>query len=189
MFHKWFSERPDEFTVVKTSINPDFDPRIDKASFTGLRTISLDFLDDHLTSLWFGFDSSFKWQTVEEFTKGISSSLHLPDAWTVWRSRGQRMRCADFQLTVNIVSEGPSFRILDDTAEETLAARRAAKEEEDAAAEGEASEEIVGDRQKKIYYDNGCSPSAEIQQTNRIAFKSTEEAERAGYKPAPVCRR
>ena len=179
--------RPDEFAVIKTSINPDFDPRIDKASFKGLRTISLDFLDDHLTSLWLGFDSSFKWQTVEEFTAGISQSLHLPNAWTPWRIRGQRMRCAGFQMTVNIVSEGPSFRILDDTAEETVTARRQAKEEQEAASEEETTT-VVGDRRTKTYYSNGCTPSEEIKQDSRVVFQSTEEAERAGYKLATSCR-
>ena len=51
--------RADAFEVSKTSINPDFDPRIDKASFAGLRTVSLDFLDGRITSLWLGYDGSF----------------------------------------------------------------------------------------------------------------------------------
>src|SRR5687767_13582507 len=40
--------RVDEFGVSKTSISPDFNPQIDKASFTGIRTVSFDFLDDRL---------------------------------------------------------------------------------------------------------------------------------------------
>ena len=72
--------RVDSFGVSKTSINPDFDPRIDKASLNGVRTVSLDFLDGRLTSLWFGYDSTFKWATVPDFVRGISQSLHLPDA-------------------------------------------------------------------------------------------------------------
>src|SRR5688572_3525153 len=47
--------KADDFGVAKTSINPDFDPRIDKATFPGVRTVSLDFLDGRLTSLWLGF--------------------------------------------------------------------------------------------------------------------------------------
>ena len=83
--------RPDDFAVLKTTINPDFDPRIDKSSFQGVRSVSLDFLDDRLTSLWFGFDSSFKWPTVDEFVAGISKALNLPNAWKPWRSRGQQI--------------------------------------------------------------------------------------------------
>src|SRR5688572_21912537 len=52
--------RIDEFGVSKTSISPDFNPQIDKASLSGIRTVSFDFLDDRLTSLWFGYDGSFK---------------------------------------------------------------------------------------------------------------------------------
>src|SRR5215813_9500404 len=97
--------KADDFGVSKTTINPFFDPRIDTSSFEGIRSISLDFLDDRLTSLWIGYDSSFKVPSVEEFTKRISQSLHLPNAWTPWRSLGQQMQCADFQLIVTMVAD------------------------------------------------------------------------------------
>lgn len=167
------------FGLAKTSINPDFDPRIDKSTFAGVRTISLDLLDDKLTSLWLGFDSSFKWHTVPEFIEGISQSLHLPDAWTSWKSRGQQLRCVDFQMTVSIVAEGPSFRILDESAEETLNARREAGEEN--------PEEIIADKQSKTYYPKGCSPTIEIKEADRVTFKTIEEAVGAGYKQAKQC--
>jgi hypothetical protein len=172
------------FGLAKTSINPDFDSRIDKSSFAGVRTISLDLLDDRITSLWFGYDSSFKWHTVDEFVAGISQSLHLPEAWTPWKSRGQQLRCADFQMTLSIVAEGPSFRILDVTAEETLTARREAGEE---LVSEENSEAIVGDKQSKVYYSKDCQPPKEIKESDRVIFKSSEEAEAAGYKPAKQC--
>lgn len=178
--------RPDEFTVVKTTINPDFDPRINKAEFQGVRSISLDFLDDKLTSLWFGFDATFKWQTVDEFADGISKSLRLPNAWSPWRTRGKKMQCGDFQVTVTIVGEGPSFRILDETAESTLVARRQAKEEQEAAL-AEGADEIVADRQTKIYYAAGCQPANEIKDENRVVFASVEDAAKAGYKPSKDC--
>ena len=81
--------RVDDFGVSKTSINPDFSATIDKTTLSGVRTISLDFLDDHLTSLWFGYDGTFKWQTVPDFVAGISQALHLPTAWKPWKIRGQ----------------------------------------------------------------------------------------------------
>ena len=177
--------RTDEFKVSKTSINPDFDPRIDKSAFAGVRTISLDFLDDRITSLWLGYDSSFKWHTVPEFVEGISQSLHLPNAWTSWKSRGQQLRCADFQMTVSIVAEGPSFRILNEDAEETLAARREAREEQGPTEESTA--EIVADRQSKIYYTKGCRPPTEIKDSDRVVFEHSEDAEKAGYKLAKHC--
>ena len=178
--------RVDPFGVSKTSINPDFDPRIDKASLNGVRTVSLDFLDGRLTSLWFGYDSTFKWTTVPDFVSGISQSLHLPDAWKPWKIRGQQLSCADFGMTVIIVAEGPSFHISDETAEETIAARRAAKEEQDSAAE-EAATEIIADKKTSIYYLDGCLPAQEIKEADRVAFTSKEEAEKAGYKLAKSC--
>src|SRR5687768_14231671 len=52
--------RADSFGVVKTTINPHFDPTIDKMRFEGVRSISLDLLDERLTSVWIGFDETFK---------------------------------------------------------------------------------------------------------------------------------
>lgn len=188
--------RPDDFGVAKTSINPDFDPRIDKASLSGVRTISLDFLDDRLTSLWLGYDGSFKWQTVPDFVAGISASLHLPDGWKPWKIRGQQIRCGDFQMTVSIVAEGPSFHIIDEAAEQTITARREAKEEQDAAAEQRTEQgteqqaeliPVVADRKSKTYYADGCQPSQPIKAADLVAFKTREDAEKAGYKPAKNC--
>src|SRR2546422_1235264 len=74
--------RPDEFGVAKISINPYYDPSFDKTVFADVRTISLDFLDGRLVSLWIGYESSFKWQTLdayrsEEHTSELQSRLHL----------------------------------------------------------------------------------------------------------------
>ena|SRR5882724_4401613 len=179
--------RVDDFGVSKTSISPDFNPQIDKASLAGIRTVSFNFLDDRLTSLWFGYDSSFKWQTVPDFVKGISQSLHLPDAWKAWKVRGQQISCEDFQLTVSIVGQGPSFHIIDASAEQTVAARREAKEEQDSALEEGGSSEIVADSSAKVYFMDGCTPTPEIREKDRVVFKTKEEAERAGYKLAKNC--
>lgn len=179
--------KTDDFGVSKTSINPDFDTRIDKSKFPGIRTVSLEFLDGRLSSLWLGYDGSFKWSSVPDFVKGISQSLHLPDSWTEWRTRGQRLRCDDFQMTVVPVAEGPSFRIIDQKAEQIIAQRRAAKEEENSGEENESSEEIVADRKNKVYYPQGCHPSTRIADSDRVVFESKDAAEQAGYKAAKNC--
>ena len=179
----------DEIGGSKTSINPYFDPKIDKSAFADVRTISLDFLDGHLTSLWIGYDSTFKWASVDDFVNGISQSLALPKAWTTWKMSGQQLKCEDFQMTVSIVARGPSFRILDTGAEETITARRIAKEEEKSAVEegAEEAEEIVADKKARVYYPSGCSAPTEVAETNRIVFKTHEEAEKAGYKRTKNC--
>lgn len=184
--------RTDEFGVSKTTINPDFNPRIDKTKFEGVRTVSLDFLDGRLTSLWIGYDGSFKAPTVDEFVKLISQSLHLPNAWTSWKSRGQQMRCADYQMTVTTVAGGPSFRILDQSAEDTVAARREAREQSNAAAETADSEtsevpEIIGDKHTRTFYPAGCQPPKELTLPDRVTFNTTGDAERAGFKATKIC--
>jgi hypothetical protein len=179
--------RADDFGVAKTTINPDFDPQINKASLNGVRSISLDFLDGRLTSLWLGYDARFKWQTIPDFVQGISRSLRLPDAWKPWKVRGQQLSCADFQMTVSFVAEGPSFHIIDESAEQSIAERRQAKEDQDSAAEAGASTEIVADKRAKFYYSEGCRPVQDMKDSDRVVFKNIEEAEKAGYKPAKNC--
>lgn len=179
--------RTDPFGVSKTTINPYFDESIDKTKFENVRSISLDLLDDRLTSIWIGFDENFKVQTVEDFVKLISQSLQLNGNWSSWRSKGQQLRCADFQLMVTTVARSPSFRLLDIAAEDTVAQRRQAKEEQDSQAEQGSEEEIVGDKQTKTYYLNGCQPAKQIADNNKITFKTTADAEKAGFKPAKNC--
>jgi hypothetical protein len=185
--------RPDPFGVTKTTINPYFDPSIDKTKFEGVRSISLDLLDDRLTSLWIGFDETFKVRTIDEFVKLISQSLQLPANWSSWKSKGQQLRCADFQLIVTTVAGGPSFRLLDTAAEQAVAARRQAKEDQDSLAESGAETEstepaeIIADKQTRTYYLNGCQPAKEIAEASKITFKTTADAEKAGFKLAKNC--
>jgi hypothetical protein len=190
--------KTDHFGVAKTTINPHFDPKIDQKKFDGVRSISLDLLDDRLTSLWIGYDETYKIKTVDEFVPAITQSLQVSGNWSSWKSRGQQLRCADFQLIVSTLAGGPSLRLLDFAADDTIAARRQEKEEQDALAEAQAngdgeketeseSNTIVGDKQSKTYYPSGCHPAKEISEANRAVFKTAEEAEKAGFKLAKNC--
>jgi hypothetical protein len=187
--------RTDDFGVAKTTINPNFDQRIDKEKFAGVRSISLDFLDERLTSLWIGFDETYKVRTVEEFVKQISQSLRLSGTWTSWRAKGQQLRCDDFQVIVSTLAGGPSVRIVDAGAEDVVAARRVAKEEEKAAAvatddpdaAGTEPEELIGDKNSKTFYIPGCKPTTEIAEKDKVVFKNIEEAQRSGFKLAKAC--
>jgi hypothetical protein len=185
--------RTDAFGVSKTTINPFFDPKIDNTKFESVRSISLDMVDDHLSSLWIGFDETFRVQTIDGFVKLISEALKIQGEWSSWKSRGQQIKCTDFQLIVSTVAGGPSLRILDIGAEEVVAARRQAKEEQDSTTEAaaqaaqNAGADVLGDKQAKIYYLSNCAPPKEILEVNKIIFNSTEDAEKAGYKLAKSC--
>lgn len=195
--------KTDPFGVVKTTINPHFDPKIDQKKFEGVRSISLDLLDDRLTSLWIGYDETYNIKTVDEFVKTISQSLQVSGNWSSWKSRGQQLRCADFQLIVSTLAGGPSLRLLDFAAEDTIAARRQEKEEQDSLAETAASgtneketengetttvdKPIIGDKQSRTYYPSGCHPVTSISDANRAVFKTVEAAEKAGFKLAKNC--
>jgi hypothetical protein len=171
--------RADQFEVAKTSINPLFDPRFDKASFADVRTVSLDFLDGRLVNLWIGYESTFKWQTVDEFVGGMSKALNLPADWPVKRG-GPQLSCSGFSISASLVAGSPSIRITDETAQETIAARR-----EEAAAAAEVM--VIGDTRSKTFYPSDCDGRDAIPAFSRITFKNTEEAEKAGYKLAKDC--
>jgi hypothetical protein len=180
----------DDFGVTKTTINPYFDESIDKSKLESVRSISLDLLDDHLSSLWIGYDETYKVQSVENFIRAVSASLNLTGTWSAARGKGQQLKCADFQVFVSTVAGGPSLRIVDVRAEETIAQRRQAKEERDSAASEAATDdaaEIVGDKKAKVYYLATCQTNVEIPEANKVLFKSSEEAEKAGFKLAKGC--
>ena len=174
--------RPDQFGVAKISINPYFDPSFNRTTFADVRTISLDFLDGRLVNLWIGYDSTFKWQTLDAFVAGISKTLHLPAAWPPTQG-GRQLTCDGFSVFASLIAGSPSVRISDNAAEETIAARREA-----AAAAAEAAAVIViGDQRTKLYYPSDCSALTGVTEANRIKFKDKDEAEKAGFKLAKDC--
>jgi hypothetical protein len=120
--------REDEFGFTSLNIFPDYESGIDKPSFEGVRTVSLDLLDGRVFSVWLGYDKSFKWQTIEEFTTGITTALKLPDAWRS-KFRTRLLNCADFTVAIIPVGDSPSIKITDNTAKELLEKRQAAKED------------------------------------------------------------
>jgi hypothetical protein len=169
----------DQFGVAKTSINPYFDPRIDKAGFVHVRTISLDFLDGKLVTLWIGFESTFKWQSLDEFVAGMSRSLNLPAAWSPKRG-GRQISCAGFSVFASLIARGPDIRLTDESAQETIATRR-----EEAAEAADIL--VIGDQRTKLYYPAGCAGLESIAEPSRVRFKDKDEAEKSGFKLAKDC--
>ena len=169
----------DEFGLAKTSVNPYFDPRIDKVAFADVRTISLDFLDGKLVSFWIGFESTFKWQTLDAFVTGVSKPLNFPPKWSDKRG-GRQVSCDGFSVFAAVIAGSPSIRISDDAAPETIATRR-----EQAAAAAEAM--VIGDQRTKLYYPSACSAVEGVSEPYRIKFKDKDEAEKTGFKLAKDC--
>ena len=174
--------RPDQFGVAKISINPYFDPSFNRTTFADVRTISLDFLDGRLVNLWIGYESTFKWQTLDAFVAGMSKALRLPSRWPPARG-GRQLTCDGFSVFASLIAGSPSVRITDDAAQETIASRR-----EEAAAAAEAAQALViGDQRTKRYYPSDCLALRGIAEANQIKFKDQGEAEKAGYKLAKDC--
>ena len=170
--------RTDQFGVAKISINPHFDPAFDRVLFADERTISLDFLDGKLVSLWIGYDTTFKWQTLEAFVPRISKSLGLTTSWPERRG-GRQLACDGFTVFASMIAGSPSLRITDDAAQETIATRR------EEAAEAAAAM-VIGDQKTKLYYPSDCSVSS-VAEFDRVRFKDKDEAEKAGFTLAKTC--
>lgn len=169
----------DEFGVFKTSINPHFDSRFNKATFSDVRTISFDFLDGKLVTLWIGYEEDFKWRTLEEFVPNFGKALGLPSEWPQKRP-GRQLTCDGFSVSASIIAAGPSLRLMNEEAQDTIAARR------EAAAEATEAQ-VIGDSHKKSYYPSDCSARDDIPAGVRVVFKNKDEAEKAGYKLATDC--
>ena len=171
--------RADPFGVMKTSFNPHFDPRVDKTAFPDVRTISLDFLDGKLVTLWIGYEETFKWPKLDEFVANFSKSLNVPADWPVKRN-GRELTCDGFSLFASMIGGGPSLRITDKTAQEAIAARR----EEALVAE---ENQVIGDIRTKSYYPADCEARDRVPQASRVIFKTKDEAEKAGYTLSKDC--
>jgi len=169
----------DQFGVTKTSINPGFDRSFDQASFADVRTISLDFLDGRLVNLWIGYESTFKWQTLDDFVTGMSKALNVPAGWSVKRG-GRQLTCDGFSVFASMIAGSPGIRFTDDPAQDTIATRR-----EEAATAAEAL--VIGDMRSKTYYSSDCDGRDAIPAPSRITFKDKDEADKAGYKLAKDC--
>jgi hypothetical protein len=177
---------PDQFGVAKTTINPAFDPSFDKPSFAGVRTISMDFLDGKLVTLWIGYDESFKWQKFDEFVAGMSKALNLPTTWSA-NGLGRQLTCADFSAFASMIAGSPALRITNEAAQETIGTRRAEAQAAAEAAKATAEAVVIGDPRTKLYYPNDCDAVERLPEANRVSFKDKDEAERAGYQRAKVC--
>ncbi|MBV9210646.1 MAG: hypothetical protein JOZ52_08460 [Acidobacteria bacterium] len=121
--------RADDLGFSTTSFSPDFNPQIDKAAYAGIRTITLEFLDGKLFTIWVGFNESFKWKTLEEFLPGMSAELGLPTGVWMPDSSKPTIECDDFELTAQMIGQGPSLRLVDKRARDLWEERRAEKEE------------------------------------------------------------
>lgn len=171
--------RPDQFGVIKTSISPHYEPRFDKTAFPDVRTISFDFLDGKLVTLWIGYEDTFKWPKLDEFVANLSKSLNVPANWPPKHS-GLQLTCDGFSLFASIIARGPSIRLTDEVGQKVIADRR-----EKAAESEEAA--VIGDSRTLNYYPAGCAAKDEVPAASRITFKNRDEAESAGYKLAKAC--
>jgi hypothetical protein len=115
--------------LSKTSFSPEFHQAIAKTAYPGVRTISLEFFDGRLTSLWIGYNASFKWKSMEEFVPGMSRALGLTETWRPRARGGQQLDCGDYEVTAMMIGGSPSIHISDEKARSMWETRRAAAEE------------------------------------------------------------
>ena len=171
--------RADGIGVVKTTFNPHFDPRVDSKAFEAVRSISLDFLDGKLVTLWIGFEETYKWPKLDEFVNGFATALNLPSQWPV-RRMAREIVCDHFSVQASMIAGGPSIRITDEEAQNTIAERR-----EEAVAAAEA--QVIGDLRSKNYFPSDCPAKGDVPAISRVVFKNKELAEQNGYKLAKDC--
>src|SRR2546421_39407 len=95
LIRRFFRARVGEY--VSTTFNPHFDLRVDPKAFEAVRSISLDFLDGKLVTLWIGFEETYKWPKLDEFVNGFATALNLPLQWPV-RRMARELMCDRFSV-------------------------------------------------------------------------------------------
>jgi len=171
--------RADRLGVRRTSFNPHFDPRVDNTAFPDVRTISLDFLDDKLATVWIGYENTFKWPKLDVFVMNFSKSLGVSPEWSPARN-GRALICDGFSLSAQMIGGGPSLRINDEVAQNVATARLAEAIDAD-------EKQVIGDLRTKSYYPSDCAAKDSVPRASRTVFKNKEEAEKAGYTPSKDC--
>ena len=171
--------RRDRLGVMRTSFNPHFDTRVKDTEFPDVRTISLDFLDDKLATVWIGYEGTFKWPKLDDFVANFSKALGVPSVWPTKRI-GRDLTCDGFTLHAQMIGGGPSLKI-DDEAAQALAETRLAE------AIDADEKQVIGDNRTKSYYPSDCSAKDAIPPISRTVFKNKDEAEKAGFTLSKDC--
>jgi hypothetical protein len=96
----------DEFGVVKTSISPHYEPRVDRTAFPDVRTVSFDFLDGKLVTLWIGYEPTFKLPVLDDFVAYFSKALDVPGQWPA-KGTGPGINSATASRCLHPSSPGP----------------------------------------------------------------------------------
>jgi len=169
----------DRLGVMRTSFNPHFDARVGKEAFPDVRTISLDFLDNKLATVWIGYENTFKWPRLDSFIANFSQSLGVSPDWQLKRN-GRELDCDGFSIVAQMIGGGPSLRISDEVAQNVATARLAEAIDAD-------EQQVVGDQRTKHYYSSDCSEKDSVPPASRTVFKNKELAEKAGYTLAKDC--
>jgi|ERR1041385_8050556 hypothetical protein len=172
--------RADRLGVRRTSFNPHFDSRVDKTAFPDVRTISLDFLDDKLATVWIGYENTFKWPKLDVFVANFSKSLGVSPEWQPARNNGRALICDGFSVYALMIAGGPSLRINDEAAQTVVTARLAEAIDAD-------EQQVVGNSITRNYYPSDCSGKDSVPKASRTVFKNKEEAEKAGYTLSKDC--
>jgi hypothetical protein len=92
--------------VVRFDVYPDRYPS--KAKFEGIGQLVFQFLDNHLSSYYVGYNGP-EWKSVDEFISKVSESLNLPSAQDWERSNVASMKtlkCAGFDISTFIGGTG-----------------------------------------------------------------------------------
>lgn len=171
--------RADRLGVLRTSFNPHFDNRVKETEFPGVRTISLDFLDAKLATVWIGYEGTFKWPKLDDFITNFSKALGVPGEWPTKRI-GRDLSCDGFTLHAQMIAGGPSLRINDDAAQALVETRLAEAIDAD-------EKQVVGDLRTKTFYPSDCAAKDAIPPLSRTVFKNKDEAEKAGYTRSKDC--
>lgn len=120
------NDAPKAFGVARFGVSISRDDK----PFDGVNQFDFEFLDDHLTSFYVGYNGP-EWKSVDEFISRLSTSLKMPGV-EYWEPHTQEtsyksLKCAGFDFRVAVTGDGGNsnyVRVSDPRAPQTVAARQ-----------------------------------------------------------------
>ena len=124
------SKRADNYGMARFDLRAD--PAVTNARFSGVGVITVEMLDEHVTSFYVSYDGPY-WKSVDQFIGKLSEALKLPsvDNWKMEAGDSSRsLQCNGFSVSVHTSGGANNYVwVRDASVQESVKDRREASRE------------------------------------------------------------
>lgn len=132
-FRLHFFPLPDRFVSFGEDEAPNSIDTEKFPAYKGLESIEFEMLDNQAVIITAQYDTSTKWENLQEFVERSSEALKLPKNWDFNLNSQERipsfLECAGFSIEAELSGRNPILRLVNDAAPEVYKSRKLAEEE------------------------------------------------------------